>query len=53
MVQEGYEARKRKDVAQTFTARRNRNGLLDTWGGAFWALWALSTWSMFGMRAYV
>ena len=37
MVQEGYEARKRKDVAQTFTARRNRNGLLDTWGGAFWA----------------
>ena len=43
MVQEGYEARKRKDVAQTFTARRNRNGLLDTGGGAFWALWALST----------
>ena len=40
-------------LPQTFTARRNRNGLLDTWGGAFWALWALSTWSMFGMRAYV
>lgn len=39
MVQEGYEARKRKAVAQTFTARRNRNGLLDTWGGAFWVLW--------------